>query len=389
MKKTTLITFMFFITSLLYGQDFDSIMTQRQPDCSDISYNCGMYFIKYMQENKLDSAELLLQYWESKCGLREPLFRAKILLALKQNQYDDSLLDEGVINYILNYQNRMDIIYNLNYYLYDNYQSYYGFIPPGQEFDKYTQELAKELIKEYEPNQIEYLLAELYGTKRDTIFTEIQNKVFEQTYLAKEYKKTVKQYVETAEIHMSLGTGVWIPTGELKQIGVHPEMNFQFGVKYKKMNYDLTIGFKFDDSPNKYYARRTKSDNSLVLTDYFFGGILGLDIGRDIFSINRHELQLIGGIAVDGFRVLEEDKENDIEAESVDSYNFNLGIGYRYYINDTFYLGLKAKYNIVDYTLNNVIDFTGNPITIQITMGIVNNQYRNNALKALKYKLRK
>lgn len=380
---------MFFITSLLYGQDFDILMTQRQPDCSDISYNCGMYFIKYMKENKIDSAELLLQYWESKCGMREPLFRAKILLSLKQNQYDDSLLDEGVINYILNYLNRMDIIYNLNYYLYDNYQSYYGFIPPGQEFDKYTQELAKELMKGYEPNQIEYLFAELYGTKKDIIFTEIQNEALEQTYLAKEYKKTVEKYVESAEIHMSWGTGVWVPTGELKQLGVHPEMNLQFGIKYKKMNYDLTIGFKFDDSPNKYYARRTKSDNSLVLTDYFFGGLIGLDIGRDIFSRNGHELQLIGGIAFDGFNVLKEDKENDIAAESADSYNFNLGIGYRYYMNDIFYLGLKAKYNIVDYTLNNVIDFTGNPITIQITMGIVNNQYRNNALRALKYKLRK
>ncbi|MBP5708960.1 MAG: hypothetical protein J6W61_04255, partial [Bacteroidales bacterium] len=134
-----------------------------------------------MKENKIDSAELLLQYWESKCGMREPLFRAKILLSLKQNQYDDSLLDEGVINYILNYLNRMDIINNLNYYLYDNYQSYYGFIPPGQEFDKYTQELAKELMKGYEPNQIEYLFAELYGTKKDKIFTEIQNEAFDIT----------------------------------------------------------------------------------------------------------------------------------------------------------------------------------------------------------------
>ena len=36
-----------------------------------------------------------------------------------------------------------------------------------------------------------------------------------------------------------------------------------------------------------------------------------------------------------------------------------------------------------------VIDFTGNPITIQFTIGGVNNVLRNNNLKALKYKLRK
>ena len=380
---------MFFITSLLYGQDFDKLMTPRQPDCSDISYNCGMYFIKYMQENKIDSAELLLQYWESKCGLREPLFRAKILLALKQNKYDDSLLPEGTLNNIFNYRKRMSMIKNSNYYTYDGSQSYYGFIPPGQEFDKYTQELAKELIKKYDPNQIEYILAEFYGENSDTILYKIQSQVFEQSSLAKEYEEAVDQYVNMPEGHVSWITGVYIPTGELKQIGIHPEMGVQAGFKYKKMNYDITLTFRFINSPNDYWARRTQLDNSLVLTNYFGGVYFGFDIGRDIFSRNGHELQLTGGIALDSFTALEEDKDNEVKAETTPTYNFNFGLGYRYYINDKIYLGLRAKYNIVDYTLSNVVDFTGNPITIQFIVGGVNSQYRNNALKALKYKLRK
>ncbi|MBK7174451.1 MAG: hypothetical protein IPH84_14750 [Bacteroidales bacterium] len=32
-----------------------------------------------------------------------------------------------------------------NYYSYDNYKSYYGYIPPGQEFDQFTRTLAGEL----------------------------------------------------------------------------------------------------------------------------------------------------------------------------------------------------------------------------------------------------
>lgn len=104
-----------------FCQDFDNLMTKKQIDCSDISYNSGLYLIKYIGENKIDSAKNLLKYWESKCGMREPIFRAKILLALKSEKFKDSLLTEGSLNNIFNYQNRMDMIKYTNYYSYDNY----------------------------------------------------------------------------------------------------------------------------------------------------------------------------------------------------------------------------------------------------------------------------
>jgi hypothetical protein len=389
MKRLGFITLMILLSRLTFGQDFDNLMSKKQFDCSDISYNSGLYFIKYMQENKIDSAQYLLEYWESKCGKREPIFRARILLALRQNEFTDSLLTEGTLNNIFNYQNRMDMIKYSKYYSYDEYKSYYGFTPPGQEFDKYTQELAKSIIKKYEPESVEYLLSEFYGANYDTIFSKIQNKPYGQSTLTKEYEKDLEKYVNMPEFHLSWVTGLWIPTGKLKKLGIHPELGFQMGSKQKKMNYDLIMTFKFLNSPNDYYARRTKSGDSLELTNHFFGGHIGFDIGRDIYSKNGQELQLTGGIAFDGFDALEEDKDKDLESESTWTYNFNLGLGYRYYVTNTFYLGLRAKYNIVDYSLNNVVDFTGNPITIQFIIGEVNNVFRNNNLKALKYKLRK
>lgn len=192
-----------------------------------------------------------------------------------------------------------------------------------------------------------------------------------------------------SEFHMSWVTGIWIPTGKLKKLGSHPELGFQMGAKHKKMNYDLIMAFKFINSPNVYYARRTKSGDSIELTNHFFGGHIGFDLGRDIYVHNGHEIQLTGGIAFDGFDALKENKDKNLKAESIWTYNFSFGLGYRYYISNSFYLGLRAKYNIVDYSLNNVVDFTGNPITVQFIIGSVNNVFRNNNLKALKYKLRK
>ena len=86
---------------------------------------------------------------------------------------------------------------------------------------------------------------------------------------------------------------------------------------------------------------------------------------------------------------MKEDKNNDLDSETTWTYNFSFGLGYRYYVSDTFYLGLRGKYNVVDYTLNDVVDFTGNPITIQFIIGGLSNIVRTNNLKSLQYNPKK
>ena len=380
-----LIVFIFTATSA-FCQDFDQILMSKQVDCSDISYNSAVYFVKYMNENEIDSASYLLDYWESRCGVREPIFRARILLALKLGQFDESFFVDGDLNYIFNYQSRMDMIKYSNYYSYDYYKSYYGFIPPGQEFDRYTQKLAASLKNNYDPESMEYALAEFYGDDCDAIIQKLQTKTYQESSLAKEYYQIVQKYVNIPEFHMSWITGVWIPTGELTKIGIHPELGIQGGFKHKRMNYDLIMAFRFLKSPNYYYAMR---DGQPELTDKFFGGHIGLDVGWDLYAKKGHEIQITGGIALDGFDVLNEDKDKGLKSVSIWSYDFSIGVGYRYYITNSFYIGLRAKYNVVDYTLKDIIDFTGNPVTIQFLIGTVNNPYRNGNLERLGYKLRK
>jgi len=389
MKKVVFLLMVYFSINQVYCQDFDKLISGRQMDCSDISYNISVLFVKYMKENKTDSAGSVIKYWQMKCGEREPMYRAKILLALKNGTFKDSLITEATLSHIFNYFERIEIIKYAKYYTYDQYKSYFGYIPPGQEFDNYTMQLARELVNNYDPKSLEYLLAEMYGDNSDTIFSKIQDKNYAETNLGREYYKTVERYVKMPEAHMSWVTGVWIPTGSLKKLGPHPEVGFQIGAKHRKMNYDLTLTFKFLRSANYYYARRSNTPDSPERTNHFFGGYIGFDIGRDLFLKNGHEVKLTGGLAADGFDALKENTEIGLKSASVWSYNFNAGLEYRYYINNTFYLGLRAKYNIVDYTLNEVIDFTGNPVTVQFSIGLVNNEFRNNNLKALKYRIRK
>jgi len=389
MKNIFVLFIALFCTVSAFTQDFDKLLSRKPVDCSDISLSSSLYFIKYMSVSEIDSARHLLNYWESKCGIREPIFRARILLSLETGEFNETLWTETPFNQIFNYQSRMDLIKSARYYVYDNYKSFYGYVPPGEGFDIFTRKWASELKTYYEPESIEYILAEFYSDDYEVIFSKLQSKTLEDCLLTKKYYEMVNKYKNMSEFHISFLAGVWIPTGELTKIGVHPELGMQMGWKKKRINYDFTLSLKFVEAPNKYYARRDKQSDEWELTKHFFGGYVGFEVGGDLLSRKGHELQVIGGIGYDGFDVLKENKEDNLKSSSTSSFNLNFGLAYRYYINNNLYLGLKVKYNIVDYTLNKVIDFTGNPITVQFSIGIINNAVRDANLKALGYKLRK
>jgi hypothetical protein len=170
---------------------------------------------------------------------------------------------------------------------------------------------------------------------------------------------------------------------------MHPDLGCMVGVKYKRINIDLTITFKFLKSQNGYYAARVHSDSSVVFTDKFFGGYFGIEGGYDLWRKNGQELQLLGGIGLDGFDAINEDKNRGYKAESTWTYNFNFGIGHRYYLSNSLYLGLRGKYNVVNYASNNVVGFSGNPITVSFVVGGLSNKLKSEVLKTLHYKWRK
>jgi len=202
------------------------------------------------------------------------------------------------------------------------------------------------------------------------------------------YNKAVMKYLNMPEYNWAMMIGIWIPTGDLKILGNHIQIGFQSGIKHRKMNYDISIAVNANDAKNNFHARRTNTSDTMELTRQFFGAYLGMEIGRDLFAKNGHEIQLTGGIGAEMLDVLQVNNDKGLKPHYIWSYNFNIGLGYRYYFPNSLYLGMKAKYNITDYSMSKVIDFTGNTITIQFTIGGLNNVFRNSELKKLSYPLR-
>jgi hypothetical protein len=388
-KKLTWLAGFLLLAQFATGQDLDHLMVRRQLDCPDVSGNCALLFEQYIQDGKTDSAGILLKYWENKCGLREPVKRARILLSLKTGTYHDSLMKPGMISAIINYQERRENMKTNELYQYDSYRPYFGFVPVGREFDQFTIRLASEMERQYLPGTMEHLLCMLYSSEPDSIFKDIQSSAYENSWLYQEYFRAVDRFLDYPEFHISWITGAWLPTGGISRLGTHPELGFQMGVKKKKWNYDLVMCFKFGNSAQPYYARRVKTNDSLVQTSHFLGGYIGFDIGYDLLVKHRHEFQALAGFGLDGFDALEKDDLRNWEAESITTYNFNFGVEHRFYFSPSFYLGLQLKYNIVDYSMGGIVDFTGNPITLRLILGGFSNPVKRKSLEKLEYPWRR
>lgn len=388
MKKLVLIISIL-LSSGLFAQNFDSIM--KKPivlNCEDVTANSSYLFSHYLDNNQIDSAKLILEYWESKCGLTEPTFRANVLLNLVQGNSIESLIDSYSINFILKYKERRHFSKANMLLNYDNYKSYYGYLPFQSRFDQKTLLIASEKINSTNPESIDYLFCELYADLNDSILIKVQEKAYENTSLRREYNSIVESLKPNPSMYMGLLFGAWVPTGSMKKIGVLPSFGMEVGADIGKMSYGLNMVYKGDKSKEVYLARN-KETKQIDSTNYFSSASIGFDVGRLIFQTRRSNFRAQFGIGLDVLTVFEDkNKEDDINSgTSIYSYNFNFGLNYRFYISDNFYIGAIAKYNSVDYKLGNIINFTANPITFHITFGMfANDMYNRNILDRLNYK---
>lgn len=367
------------------GDIEDLILKYRKPSCSEISSGSSELLVLFIEAGKLDSASLVLDYWREKCGETEPVFRSQVLLSmLRQEPLPQSM--DNMLWYLNNFKERFNqVTGQVKAYAQDDV--YYGYVVPNGTFDLMTYRQFTRLSTAYEEGSMEYLLSNYYSRKSDDIYNEIAKPAYSGSPMEKAYQEQVERVMAMPELHVSLITALWAPTGELSALGVHPEMGFLVGGKLKRWNYDLVLSIKFVDTKKPFMAYR-KSNNTWEETNHFLGGQIGLEAGWDALVRGLHEFQLIGGVAFDGFDVLEENESRDLDSESANSYNFNVGMGYRFYTNGRFYLGLRAKYNVVDYTLGNIVDLTGNAYQIQLVMGGVNNIFKWGRLDNLGIKIR-
>lgn len=369
------------------AQEIVDLLTEKPlVECSTISFNAATLFEESYIANDFDKAALILKEWENKCGLREPIFRAKILLSIATKTYNDSLMLAGSLNHLQNFEYRKSNIDKGRFYTYDNYAAYYGYIPFGQNFDKLTTQIAATLKESQAKNSTAYYICDFYsGNVTPEQYKNMLSTLDPQSGYSNDYNTYLSYYEHETKMNIAGFAGVWHPTCDLAFIGTKPEIGLVFGGKYQKWNVDLNLGVKFGGSKNDYIFRRTKDRGQpLDTSNYFVGYMFGVEVGYDLYSGKRNEWSVIAGAAVDGFSTEVSDEDRNTNEHNVTSYNFNAGIGYRYYFKNDLYIGFKAKVHAIDYRLNNVVEFNGVPFTFHVLFGGLSSVFKRD-LKSIGY----
>ncbi|MCI0698049.1 hypothetical protein L0337_39355 [candidate division KSB1 bacterium] len=140
------------VFSNAYAQDeaeIEKLMRKRLLSCTDITLNSSILIPQYLNDGKLDSAKIILKYWEDKCGALEPIVRTKILLAVRESRFKEDIYDRSIIDYLLYYKNRVTALREVDAIHWRNVNLWYGY-PLDDAFDAFTTYAATELLDEKE-----------------------------------------------------------------------------------------------------------------------------------------------------------------------------------------------------------------------------------------------
>ena len=367
--------FLFFLTTLpVYAQvaDVESLMTRRYLSCQDILYNVSWLIPEFHEKGSKDTLQAIMEYWEDRCRISEELVRCKIILSIDEGSFSESLFDDNILIFLREYE-RYNTIHedknvHWNYYYGSYYRNDYGF-----RLNKYTVKLSKILLETKENSAVEKFLLRVYANDFEQGFQMLDSDELNGTRIKELYLQEKKKREQTIHLQNDWMLGIWIPQGNLDILGVHPFFGYRIGMKYKKLTTDLSLGFKFGKTPNIYQVYK----NDVIWdTNHFFGGYVGLDAGYELFRFKKNSIDLIGGIAYDGFDSLNEKVEgsdNDKITKSINSLNLNIGLGYKFHFkNQRFnqrYLGIDIKYNFVNYKNPRGTNLDGNTYTVNLILG--------------------
>lgn len=368
--KLLLISLIILFANNIFAQNLTDTITANYIQES-IKYS--KLFIRNIEANNVEKAKLIIKKWESVCGETEPIYRAKIITSIKNKSVlDTTLIYKEFIKHVLQYKERFSKVNYTTNKSYYHYTLCVDYIPVDGDFDSYfdnsTIKFSKEHINNYNKNTTEYLFLNLYRSKgNDSTFIQIKNNIYNDNNIKKLYDNKIEEYKKIKEIYFSLLFGAWVPSGRLSVIGVLPQVGIIIGLEQNGFLYEFHYSLNGLSSkiPNTFYAKR---NNKLEKTNIFYGGTMGINVGRRIYLKNNNKLNVLGGIAYEGAVVLLKDNVNNLLPQEANTYNINFGFNYKYYINN-FFIGTEIKYNIVDYTMSDIIDLKGDVFTFRVTIG--------------------
>lgn len=359
---------LFFSNSIYAGAPSDKRWEEKSFDSSTL-------IVKFYRAEQMDTVRMIMHYWENECNLSEPLLRFKLLFAIQNGSFSESLYDQNILGYLMKYRMRMERMSDIGAEAWKMRHSSTAAQQPktffvNDAFNKLTMNMAIQHVSQFEKGDPQRIISLFYNNEFDRAMHELQDHAYAGTDLQR-YSKTYLQKAENRlEEHYAVYSGSWNPAGNLDVLGNHPLVGVTLGLKKNRWMLDIVGELRFSKAQNTYMVN---SPTGLEATDKYNGGYMGLEFGRELWQNNRHEIDLLSGVGYEGFDAITGRGSDD--NVSLASKNINFGAGYRFYLHpfSTTYVGLQMRYALIDYNSDGGSDLSGNAFTLRLTFGKARN----------------
>ncbi len=346
----------------LEAQTVEELLTQKKPSCRDLLTNAASVLPQLYAQQSIDSLIKAIGFIDAACPANTEMYYLKILVQIER----PSILipvarDPDFIEHLNSFALLLLPLKNHPGSVYD------------AEADKLVQlinQWAANLLKKKNLSADDYFFCSvLAGNIKNPEEEILANK---DTYpnLFALLKQGYANERNSNSFTTTVIAGAWLPTGNLKALGRHPTLGIAFGTRTKTDELDFTLQIKFLKTPNRYDILR---QNTLYSINNFFGGYLGLDYTKYFIHKTGYELGWLAGLGFDGFDITgstDYGVNNDyLRPLSINSFNFNSGLQFNFFFDANAYIGLRSRYNFVNYANKGGTNLDGNSIAVDLLFG--------------------
>ena len=360
-------------------KQLESMMTKRVLTCKDISLNAMHMIPALYRDQKFDTLESLVSYWNHSCGMNENIAAFTILYNIDKGTFTEELQNlyknDGAGSRSANMQYYRDnIIWFLDKY-YKNYMETesqsklsYDEFQVRSSYLSFLQSMASRLSKRSLSTSTEYYLTAFYARPVANKLVRLGDSAYSGSILQDAYKR--QSYY--GGVSYETGMGMWIPNGNLANVGNHPYWFFSLGRTKNRMLFIAEFQARFGNTPGNHTVL---DGDSLRTTKDYTSVYKGVKVGYMLLHGRSQEFSPRIGIASESMILLT--YPSSAKTTACRSFNANVGFGYKVFLTHTrtpsaardSYLNLEVNYNLLDYINKGGTDMTGHAFTIGLSYG--------------------
>lgn len=357
MARPLLIFLISIFPILLFSQNNDElrdVLDLPKNACEEYS---GLYSnqISELDFDDIDSIGMYLDFWIEKCGYNEAVFRVFILISIQEGTIDEKDLGENYKYFLANFQERILESQRSDYQeVFENDKAFFLYIPLRSNFDSWTAEWARGILKNKNPKGLDHYLLTLYSQKHQYFLQEeLNNSLYDSISFVKEWRADIIEERRN-EGGFAVMLGTWIPLGEVSNyLDISPIIGINGEVPVSDRTY-LGGNLNIKIPINKKEFRITTID-STALTKATFSFDMDLYLAYNLIETKNMRFNTFGGL---GFEIsltdIERPPENEEEESSnysINSYLINLGFELSFRDSKYSYWGIRTTYTLMDYNL--------------------------------------